>query len=208
MRSNGAIDSFDRMKLHRSIAWSLPLLVMSFACGGGSNPAGGTESDQPAATNPSASETSQGSTGASSTSAPEAGGDVGGTGGIDTALTDGNWTGGSVHVEMSGDATGSLDADLLSANSITDGQSTTLFYTGAEGVGVGVAIYPDSWAISVTTSDLTGGGGTTTECTVTYESVEDDNVAGAFSCPNSPVFTLAAGSAGTVTFEGSFDATR
>ena len=199
------------MKFHRFVAWSLPLLVLLIACGGGSSPAGDS-ADQPAATTLSPNETSQGSGDASATTAGSstATSGAGNAGDVGATFSGGGWTGGTIHVEMSGDATGNIDADLLPANSITDGQSTTLYYTSAsnQGAGVAVAIYPDSWAISVTTADLTGGGGTTTECTVSYESVEDNNVAGVFSCPDSPVFTLAAGAAGTVTFEGSFEATR
>ena len=199
------------MKFHRFVAWSLPLLVLLIACGGGSSPAGDS-ADQPAATTLSPNETSQGSGDASATTAGSStatSGAAGNAGDVGATFSGGGWTGGTIHVEMSGDATGNIDADLLPANSITDGQSTTLYYTSAsgQGAGVGVAIYPDSWAISVTTAELTGGGGTTTECTVSYESVEDNNVAGVFSCPDSPVFTMA-GSAGAVTFEGSFSATR
>ncbi|MGH8957975.1 MAG: hypothetical protein ACRDVK_04795 [Acidimicrobiia bacterium] len=199
------------MKRHRSFAWFLPLVVL-FACGSG----GGNATDNPdgaAPTNLSPSQTSQASAGSATTTEPidptaTSVENAGGNGsGVEVALSDGSWTEGLIQVEMSGDATASFDADLVSANSLTDGQSTTLYYVGAGGEGVGLAIYPDSWAISVTTAELTGGGGTTTECTVNYQSVEDTNLAGEFSCPNSPVINLT-GSGGTVTFEGSFDAAR
>ncbi|HEX2420420.1 MAG TPA: hypothetical protein VHL55_02360 [Acidimicrobiia bacterium] len=197
------------MKLHRSIAWFLPVLVL-FACGSGGDD---TTEGSSGATTVTATATSQTQSSSPATTKPDeatatSAAETGGTGSeIGVTLSDGSWTGGTVHVEMSGDATGSFDAELVSANSITDGQSTTLYYVGSGGEGVGVAIYPDSWAISVTTPDLTGGGGTTTQCRVNYQSTEDSNVGGEFSCPDSPVFTLT-GATGTATFVGSFDATR
>ncbi|HEY3427110.1 MAG TPA: hypothetical protein VGK83_00430 [Acidimicrobiia bacterium] len=200
------------MKLHRSIALFLPFLVL-FACGSGGGDATESAADEAVATTLSAAATSQSPAASpaetepadsTATSGAEAAASESGVG---ILLSDGSWTGGVVQVEMSGDATASFDADLVSANSFTDGQSTTLYYVGAGGEGVGVAIYPDSWAISVTTAELTGGAGTTTECTVNYQSAEDTNVAGEFSCPDSPVFTLT-GAGGTATFVGSFDAAR
>jgi len=199
------------MKRHCSIAWFLPFLVL-FACGSGGGDATDSAAEEAVATTLSASATSESPSASpattepddpTATSAAEAG--ANGSGGI--SLSDGSWTDGVVHVEMSGDATASFDANLVSANSITDGQSTTLYYVGDGGEGVGLAIYPDSWAISVTTAELTGGAGTTTECTVNYQSAQDTSVAGEFSCPDSPVFTLT-GASGTVTFVGSFDAAR
>ena len=200
------------MKRHCSIAWFLPFLVL-FACGSGGGDATDSAAEEAVATTLSASATSQSPAASPATTEPDEptatsvaeAGTNGSSVGI--TLSDGSWTDGVVHVEMSGDATASFDADLVSANSFTDGESTTLYYVGAGGEGVGLAIYPDSWAISVTTAEMTGGAGTTTECTVNYQSAEDTNVAGEFSCPDSPVFTLT-GASGTVTFVGTFDAAR
>jgi hypothetical protein len=54
---------------------------------------------------------------------------------------------------------------------------------------------------------MTGGGGTTTNCDVTWHSTDDNNLSADFSCPDSPAFTGTGGQA-SVDIEGSFTATR
>jgi hypothetical protein len=155
-----------------------------------------------------------GEPGASSGSEPSAaaeasqGGGGGGTGGIGVTLSDGAWTGGEVQVVISGDADVSGDAPLLSANSYTTGGSTVLTYISADAqLSVGMAIYSDSFAISVTTPDVVAGAGTTMSCSVEYHTADDNNIVADFSCPNSPSFSTS-GAAGTVNIEGSLTATR
>jgi hypothetical protein len=165
-----------------------------------------------------ASPAASGEPGASSGSAPSAaaeasqgggGGGGAGTGGIGTTLSDGTWTDGEVHVSISGDADVSGDAPLISQQSYTTGDNTVLFYVSADSqLSVGVAIYSDSFAISVTTPDVVAGAGTTMNCSVEYHSAEDNNIDADFSCPNSPSVTTTGAAGGTVNIEGSLTATR
>jgi len=162
-----------------------------------------------------ASPAGSGEPGASSGSEPSAaaeasqGGGDGGTGGIGVTLPDGAWTGGEAHITISGDADVTGDAPLLSSNSYTTGDSTVLTYISADAqLSVGVAIYSDSFAISVTTPDLVAGAGTTMNCSVEYHSAEDNNIDADFSCPNSPSFSTSGAAGGTVNIEGSLTATR
>jgi hypothetical protein len=136
------------------------------------------------------------------------GDDGGGGGGIGVTLSDGTWTGGEAEVAVSGGADTSFSSPLYSPTSVTAGSSTSLTYINETGGAIAVAIYPDSFAVSVTTADLVGGGGTTTTCTVNWRSTDDNNVSADFSCPNSPAFTTAGGAADSVNIEGSFTATR
>jgi hypothetical protein len=177
-------------------------LVLLAACGGTpSESAGGDTSQEPGASQPAASQPS-----ASQPAASQGGG--GGGGGINVTLSDGNWTGGSAQVTVSGDATEDIDAPLQSLLSLTGGASTTLSYISSNGQAVVIAIYTDSFAVSVTTGDMTGGGGTTTTCDVTWHSTDDNNISADFSCPDSPAFTTGGTSGGTIDIEGSFTATR
>jgi len=163
-----------------------------------------------------ASPAGSGEPGASSGSEPSAapiasqgGGGGGGTGGIGVTLLDGAWTGGELHVTISGDADVTGDAPLVTAQSYTTGDSTVLFYVSADSqLSVGVAIYSDSFAISVTTPDVVAGAGTTMNCDVEYHTAEDNNIDADFSCPNSPSFTTSGAAGGSVNIEGSLTATR
>ncbi|HUG94532.1 MAG TPA: hypothetical protein VMK30_00140 [Pleomorphomonadaceae bacterium] len=141
--------------------------------------------------------------------ASQGGGGGGGTGGIGVTLPDGAWTGGDVHVTISGDADVTGDAPLISTQSYTTGDNTVLFYVSADSqLSVGVAIYSDSFAISVTTPDVVAGAGTTMNCDVEYHSAEDNNIDADFSCPNSPSFNTSGAAGGSVNIEGSLTATR
>ena len=170
------------------------------ACG---SPSGSGEPGASAGGEPSAPAESEGPDQSQS-----GGGGEGGGGGIGTALGDGPWTGGTAHVDVSGDASASFDAPLFGATSLTDGTTTTLTYVSTDGGLIGIAIDAESFSVSVTTAELVGGGGTTTSCSVTYDSTADNNISGDFSCPDSAAFTSAGASEGTVDIEGSFSATR
>jgi hypothetical protein len=135
------------------------------------------------------------------------GGGGGGGGGLDSELGDGAWTGGTAQVDLSGDASGGFEAPLFSATSLTDGTTTTLTFTGDGGL-IGIAIDAETFSVSVTTAEVVAGGGTTTNCSVSYTSTSSNNLSGDFSCPDSPAFTSTGTSGGTVDIEGSFTATR
>ena len=165
----------------------------------------------PAGGEPEASNGAGPSAAAEASQAGGGGGDGGdgGEGGIGTTLADGQWSSGELHVTISGDASGSYDAPLVEVASYTTGGESILSYVDTEGqVSVGVAIYPDSFSISVTTSELVAGGGTTTKCSVDYHTADDNNIDADFSCPDSPAFTVTGTSGGTVDIEGSLTASR
>jgi hypothetical protein len=155
---------------------------------------------------------SSGSEPSAAAQASPAGGDAGGgAGGIGITLADGTWSSGNLQVTVSGDASGTYDAPLvgIAGASYTTGGETILSYVDAEAqVSVGVAIYTDSFAISVTTTDLVAGAGTTLNCSVEYHSADDHTIDADFSCPNSPAFTTTGTAGGTVDIEGSLTATR
>jgi len=154
---------------------------------------------------------SSGSEPSAAAEASQGGGGGGGTGGggIGVTLSDGTWTDGDVHVTISGDAEVTGDASLISQQSYTTGDNTVLFYVSVDSqLSVGVAIYSDSFAISVTTPDVVAGAGTTMNCSVEYHSAEDNNIDADFSCPNSPSVTTTGAAGGTVNIEGSLTATR
>ena len=156
-------------------------------------------------------ETSSGGEPSAAAEASQAGGDGGsggGGGGLDASLSDGTWTGGEAHIDVSGDATTSADAPLTPTLSLTDSSSTNLVYTSEAGVLIGIAIYSDSFAISITTAEVVAGGGTTTTCSVDWHSTADNNLSADFDCPDSPSFNASGGTAGTVDIRGSFTATR
>lgn len=136
------------------------------------------------------------------------GGGGGGNGGL--ALPDGAWSSGQVHVVASGGGDATVDADLVPANSYTTSGTTVFTYIDqSAGSAVGVAIYADSFAISVTTSTMVGGAGTTSNspCEVTYNRSDDNAVDATFRCPNAPV-VFGTGAGGTADLEGSFTANR
>lgn len=153
-------------------------------------------------------ETSGGAGPSAAAEVGQAGGDGGGGGGLDATLSDGSWTGGEAHIDVSGDATATADAPLTPTLSLTDSASTNLVYTSEAGVLIGIAIYADSFAISVTTAEVVAGSGTTTTCSVDWHSTADDNLSADFDCPNSPSFTASGSAGGTVDIRGSFTATR
>jgi hypothetical protein len=152
---------------------------------------------------------SNGSEPSAAAEASQAGGGGGGSGGIGTTLPDGAWSSGDVHVSISGDADASHDAPLIGTQSYTGGGETILTYADPDGsVLVGVNINADSFSISVTTTELVAGGGTTTNCSVEYHPADDNNIEADFSCPDSPAFTMTGTSGGTVNIEGSLTASR
>ena len=182
-----------RYLLTGTVVVGLALAACASPAGGG--PSGGAE---PSA----AAEASQGG-------GDGGDGGGGGSGGIGKTLPDGQWSSGELHVTISGDASGSWDVPLVEMASYTTDGESILSYINADGqVSVGVAIYPDSFAISVTTTELVAGAGTTMNCSVEYHTADDNNIDADFSCPDSPAFTTTGTSGGTVNIEGSLTASR
>ena len=178
---------------------ALVLAACSSSPSGSAAPSSGSE--------PSAAAASQAP--AASQAGGGGGGGGSGTGGIGVVLSDGNWTGGNAHVNASGDLTASFDAPLFQFSSLTTAGENLLTYVNADTThSVIIAVYPDQFAISVTTPDGVGGGGTTTNCDVSYSSNDDHQISGQFTCADSPVISATGSTIGTATLEGDFTATR
>ena len=138
-----------------------------------------------------------------------AGGGGGGGGGGGLTLSDGSWSSGSAHVVASGDLSATIDADLFPQTSYTADGNTVLTYLDADsGSAVTIAIYPDEFAVSVTSGEVVGGAGTTTTCEVTYNRGDDNAVDATFQCPNAAVISGAGVALQATDLDGSFTANR
>lgn len=182
----------------------LAALALVAACS--SSPSGSEGPGASSGGEPSAA----GSSGGAPSEAPASqGGGGSGSGGIGVTISDGAWGDGSAHVDASGDMNASFDVDLFALSSFTANGETLLVYISSDGTqSVTLAIYADSFAVSVTTADGVGGGGTTTTCDVSYSDTSDDSIAGEYDCPNSPVIMATGTTGGVVDLSGSFSATR
>ncbi|MEP7040689.1 MAG: hypothetical protein ABI864_03850 [Chloroflexota bacterium] len=184
------------MRPLRSYLALLTIVAITVACSPGSSSGGESRGAEP-------------STGSQpSRAAASSGGGGGGSGGIGKTLADGQWTSGTAHLDYSGDKSGSFDAPLFAITSLTTGGTSVLTFIDTEkGLSATVAIYPDSFAVSVTTAAFTGGAGTTTNCTVTYQAGDEHNIEASFNCQNAPVIFTTGGN-GTVNLEGTLSASR
>lgn len=176
------------------LAASLVVGLALAACGQSASSAapGGTGSAAtPAGVSPSAPPaSSDGSPSAEPTASQQAsGGGGGGTGGV-PALSDGDWTAGVAHADVSGDVSGTIDAPLLVGLATTSGTTTQLTYVATDGSGqIGVAINDGTVAVSVSTTGWVGGGGTTegAQCSATFSKGDATSVAGTVTCTRAPV---------------------
>ena len=76
------------------------------------------------------------------------------------------------------------------------------------GIGQDGAVMHERVVRTAPDVEISGGGGTTTNCDVTWHSTSDDNISGDFNCPDSPAVTITGTIYGSVDIEGSFSATR
>ena len=163
-----------------------------------------------------ASPAASGEPGASSGSEPSAAAEAsqgggGGGGGGDVTLADGGWTDGHASANISGDANATIDADLFPSTSITDGGNTFLQYLSADGQQVSVAIYPDPYsvAVSVTTSEITGGGSTDSgQCEASFSRTDDNALEGEIHCVDAPGITATGTTQASMDIDLTFTATR
>ena len=182
----------------RSTAGLLVVVLVLAACGGSA----ATTAPDGSGSAPTAPPDGQS---AEPTAPPASQGGNGGTGSVPT-LTDGDWTAGTAHADVTGDVSATLDANLLVGLATTQGAATQLTYTTTDGQ-ISVAINGPDVSVSVSNGQWVGGGGTTTMCTSTFTKGDATNVAGTVTCNGSPIID-ASGVAGksanlVVTFEAS-----
>jgi hypothetical protein len=163
----------DRTLAELALALATSMLLV-IACGGGAgtgtDPDGAADGDQGAAVASQAAE------------AP--GGDAGGGDLPDVA--DGTYSGGTAHIEVTGDKTLSVDLPLDPITSITAEDTTVLtFYTGSEPnlihalVGFGTDSEP---AFSLTSPVLFAAGGPEHGCVLEVTRNDASGLAGTFTC--------------------------
>lgn len=166
------------------------------ACG---SPAGSTEPGASSGNEPS-------------TAPAESQGDSGGGGGGDgLTLPDGAWTGGHASTDIGGEVDSSFEGDLFTATSLSAGGQTFLQYLSTDGEQIAVAIYPDSVAVSVVTTEFAGGGGSTEsggQCVATFSRSDDNAVEGSVHCEDAPMVTMSGAANQLATIDVDFSATR
>lgn len=127
-------------------------------------------------------------------------------------LPEGNWSGGAIHLVVSGDFSGTYDAPLVGTTSLTTPDITLLNYLATDpDIGVAVSINPTFTAVVVTTPQFVGGGGSTQDagCTATFPRADASGLEGTLSCQNAPVLGMTGGGVEKhVNIEASFTATR
>ncbi len=105
-----------------------------------------------------------------------------------------------------------MDGVITSGLALTDQQNTTLIYFSSDATKqVAVALAGGTAAVSVTTPQWVGGGGSTAgaECAIAFTKTDDKSVAGTITCSHAPVLKI--GSLAADQFADivvSFDASR
>ena len=211
------------LPIRRGAAAILVIALAVSACGGSSasaapsngsgNGSGSASSTAPNASSPA--DPSAGPTdGAQPTDAasPAAGGNGGTGNGAIPALSDGQWTAGKAHADVTGDVSDNVDGTIMESLAITTDQNTTLMYFSADATKqIAVALAGGTASVSVTTPSWVGGGGTTAgaECNVSFTKTDDKALAGTVTCTKAPVLTVGSLTADQFAdMNVTFDATR
>jgi len=152
------------------------ILTLSLgACGSSPGASGdtGTESQPADASEPVADATTDGGGGGSG------GGDI-------PTIADAMYMTGSVHVEVSGDKSQTVDAELVGGASGTFSGQTILTYIvgeGQEAVTVGISVSAESGAtIAFSSAVLVAGGGADQGCSFGLDKNDAAGIAGTMSC--------------------------
>jgi hypothetical protein len=211
------------LPIRRGAAAFLVLGLAVSACGGStasaapSTGSGGGSSASAAPTAAAATATATASSPAATDAAPSesaspATGGNGGTGnGSIPTLSDGQWTGGKAHAEVTGDVSGTFDAVINPALATSAGNNTSLTYFTPDSLKqVAVALAGGTAAVSVITPEWVGGGGTTegAQCSVSFTKSEDKSLAGTVTCTNAPVIDATGAASKAANIVVTFDATR
>ena len=171
------------LPIRRGAAAILVIALAVSACGGSSasaapsNGSGSASSTAPNASTPSAP--SAGPTDAAQptdAASPAAGGNGGTGNGAIPSLSDGQWTAGKAHADVTGDVSDNVDGTIMESLAITTDQNTTLMYFSADATKqIAVALAGGTASVSVTTPSWVGGGGTTAgaQCNVSFTKSDD-----------------------------------
>ena len=207
------------LPIRRGAAAILVIALAVSACGGSSAsaaPSNGSESASSTAPNASTpADPSAGPTDAaqpSDAASPAAGGDGGTGNGAIPSLSDGQWTAGKAHADVTGDVSDNVDGTIMESLAITTDQNTTLMYFSADATKqIAVALAGGTASVSVTTPSWVGGGGTTAgaECNVSFTKTDDKALAGTVTCTKAPVLSVGSLTADQFAdMNVTFDATR
>ena len=207
------------LPIRRGAAAILVIALAVSACGGSSasaapsNGSGSASSTAPNASTPSAP--SAGPTDAAQptdAASPAAGGNGGTGNGAIPSLSDGQWTAGKAHADVTGDVSDNVDGTIMESLAITTDQNTTLMYFSADATKqIAVALAGGTASVSVTTPSWVGGGGTTAgaECNVSFTKTDDKALAGTVTCTKAPVLSVGSLTADQFAdMKVTFDATR
>jgi hypothetical protein len=120
-------------------------------------------------------------------------------------IEDGNWTGGNIHVEVTGDREATFDAPA--SGSTLDGVTSAAFTDGTNLVSIGLGGSEES-AISLTADGVSTIGGFRTNCTINFTENDPSNLAADFECNDLEAISTSATETYTIDVEGNFTLTR
>jgi hypothetical protein len=208
------------LPIRRGAAAILVLGLAVSACGGSSASAapssgsgGGSASSAAPVGSTSAQPTAAPTDAAQPTAAtsPVAGGNGGSGNGAIPALSDGQWTAGKAHADVTGDVSGSFDGSINPALATTADDNTSLIYFTPDATSqIAVALAGGTAAVSVITPAWVGGGGSTegAQCTIAFTKAEDKALAGTVTCTRAPVLDPSGAASKSADMTVTFDATR
>jgi hypothetical protein len=190
-----------------STASTAPSTAPSTGSGGG-----GTSSSSPNASASAQPTTAATDAAQATASASPATGGNGGTGnGSIPTLSDGQWSAGKAHAEVTGDVSGTFDGTISPPLSPTASNNTSLIYMSPDSLKqIAVALAGGTAAVSVITPEWVGGGGTTegAQCSVSFTKAEDKSLAGTVTCTKAPVLGATGATNKFADIVVTFDATR
>lgn len=121
------------------------------------------------------------------------------------AVDNGNWTGGNIHVEVTGDREASFDAP--GSGSTLDGVTSAAFTEAPDTVSIGLGGSEES-AISLTAGGVSTVGGFRTNCTIDFTKSDASNLAADFECNDLEAISTSAAETFTIDVKGNFLLTR
>jgi hypothetical protein len=121
------------------------------------------------------------------------------------AVENGNWTGGTLHMEVTGDAEATFDAP--GSGSTLDGVTSAAFTEAPNTVSIGLGGDTES-AISLTAGGVSTVGGFRTNCTIDFTKSEASSLAADFACDDLDAVGTGTTDIKTIDVTGNFTLTR
>jgi hypothetical protein len=121
------------------------------------------------------------------------------------AVDDGNWTSGTIHMEVTGDREATFDA--AGSGSSLDGVTSAAFTDASNAVSIGLGGSEES-AISLTADGVSTVGGFRTNCTIDFTEVEASSLAADFECNDLEAISTSVTETYTIDVTGNFTLTR